>query len=476
MLSLKTARVMWKCLTQPPEPPQLAVASLVCYDVYKRYVNPDATGQQMIFVSRLMVCVWGIFSGVIACILNELGIGLGWVYGAMGNFIGSAVVPIALALMWKECNATGAIAGAMGGLLAGLVAWISVAAQQPYTMDGKCVSVVNVDTLGSLNAQLAGNLCALCVSACLAIVISLADPQNFDWDDLRSRTDALLVEDDKNVALTESGSESKEALDQAYVRTIWFAAILMFVLILLWPALSLPAGTFTRSYFGFWVAIAFIWGHAAFCVAVILPVYEYFSAKPAGYVYYMFCCWVFYEYPKEKTEERRDGEGRIIAELANEEDPHPSELQRIADLHKQFEEELREVRRADAEKMQRSVKAEVGLGRGRQGNGENEPYTRDAVPHVQEVGTPRTAARSNEQSPYPASAPSPGFAMNSMNRNKLPTFVSGMRNDMQSLEGGAGVGRSSNGGGYAGRSGQSTSSFPQLPSFNGASNPRGFQI
>ena len=80
--------------------------------MYKRYINEQATGAQMIYVSRVMVVVWGIFSGIIATILNNLGVGLGWVYGAMGNFIGSAVVPICMAITWKDCNAMGAIAGA----------------------------------------------------------------------------------------------------------------------------------------------------------------------------------------------------------------------------------------------------------------------------------------------------------------------------------------------------------------------------
>jgi hypothetical protein len=53
----------------------------------------------MIIVSQVMVCVWGVISGVIAIILFKLGIGLGWVYGAMGNSIGSAVFPITFALM-----------------------------------------------------------------------------------------------------------------------------------------------------------------------------------------------------------------------------------------------------------------------------------------------------------------------------------------------------------------------------------------
>merc|ERR1712216_430 len=109
---------LFLAITSTANSEQLAVASLFSYDVYKRYMNEQATGAQMIYVSRVMVVVWGIMSGIIATILNNLGVGLGWVYGAMGNFIGSAVVPICMAITWKDCNAMGAIAGAWSGLIA----------------------------------------------------------------------------------------------------------------------------------------------------------------------------------------------------------------------------------------------------------------------------------------------------------------------------------------------------------------------
>ena len=156
---------LFLAITSTANSEQLAVASLFSYDVYKRYMNPNATGSQMIFVSRVMVCVWGVFSGVIAIILFELGIGLGWVYGAMGNFIGSAVLPMCFALLWKDCTALGAISGCVGGLAAAIVAWCVVASQEGYTdKNGKCVSIVNVDTLGAIGPLLAGNLCALRVA------------------------------------------------------------------------------------------------------------------------------------------------------------------------------------------------------------------------------------------------------------------------------------------------------------------------
>jgi Na+/proline symporter len=90
---------LFLAITSTANSEQLAVASLFAYDVCKRYINPEAKGKTMIIVSQVMVCVWGVISGVIAIILFKLGIGLGWVYGAMGNSIGSAVFPITFALM-----------------------------------------------------------------------------------------------------------------------------------------------------------------------------------------------------------------------------------------------------------------------------------------------------------------------------------------------------------------------------------------
>jgi Na+/proline symporter len=266
---------LFLAITSTANSEQLAVASLFAYDVYKRYINPDAKGRQMIIVSQVMVCVWGVISGVIAIILFELQIGLGWVYGAMGNFIGSAVFPVTFALMWKDCSALGAIAGATCGLGSAMIAWMLVALRVKFTdKSGDCVSVINVQTLGDINALLAANLCALFVSPFVCVVISLASPQNFDWQVLRDKTDGMLIEDDKAAHLEETGDESKEAMDIAFKWTVWGAVIMTIVLIFLWPALALPANTMSKSYFGFWVAIAFVWGHFAFCVTVILPVWE----------------------------------------------------------------------------------------------------------------------------------------------------------------------------------------------------------
>lgn len=65
---------------------QIAVSSLISYDVYRTYFNPRATGKQIIFVSRIAIVGFGLFSGILGIILNKIGIGLGWLYLFMGKF------------------------------------------------------------------------------------------------------------------------------------------------------------------------------------------------------------------------------------------------------------------------------------------------------------------------------------------------------------------------------------------------------
>ena len=44
----------------------IAVSSLVAYDIYREYINPEATGEQILWVSRVVIVVFGLFMGLFA--------------------------------------------------------------------------------------------------------------------------------------------------------------------------------------------------------------------------------------------------------------------------------------------------------------------------------------------------------------------------------------------------------------------------
>ncbi|KAF5830783.1 hypothetical protein DUNSADRAFT_14066, partial [Dunaliella salina] len=92
---------------------QMAVASLFSYDVYRQYFNPQATNEKLLLVSRIMVGVYAVISGVIAIILLEIGLNLGWVYLVMGIIIGSAVFPLAACITWKKVSAVAAVTSSL---------------------------------------------------------------------------------------------------------------------------------------------------------------------------------------------------------------------------------------------------------------------------------------------------------------------------------------------------------------------------
>uniref|UniRef100_A0A383W3Q7 Urea active transporter n=1 Tax=Tetradesmus obliquus TaxID=3088 RepID=A0A383W3Q7_TETOB len=251
---------LWMAVTATANSEQLAVASLIAYDVYRTYVNPKATGKQMVFVSRVMVCVYAVLSGILAIVLMKIGLSLGWVYLFMGIMIGSAVMPIAFSITWKNCSAAGAVTGAIGGLIGAIITWIAVA----KSMTG----VLTIDSLGGDFPMLAGNVVAIGFSGLLCVVISLLKPQNYDWALMK---EIPTIEDDSNAMMEDTDTA---ALNRAIKWTWLTGGVLTLVLVVAWPLLALPAGVFSKAYFTMWIVIALTWGFAAMCVCLFMPWWE----------------------------------------------------------------------------------------------------------------------------------------------------------------------------------------------------------
>ena len=267
--------MLFMAITSTGSAEQIAVSSLIAYDIYKKYINPKATGEQILKVSRVAILGFGLFMGVLSIILFELGLSLGFVYLMMGIFIGSAVMPVAFVLTWKDASATGAIAGAVIGQICAMITWI-VCSTFERDADGKH-GTVDLDTLGGNYPMLAGNVMAIGMSGIVCAVISMMNPQNFDFNTLK---DGIALIDDKLPEL--DPEENDQAMLDASLKWItkWGVGFTV-VMIFIWPLLSLPAGcgdgtcgVFSEGYFTLWVSIALAWGLLATVVIIVLPLYE----------------------------------------------------------------------------------------------------------------------------------------------------------------------------------------------------------
>jgi len=241
----------------------IAVSSLCSYDIYRKYIKPDATGQEIVNMSRYGVVVYGCLMAAFNSILNEMGLNLGWVYNFMGILIGGAVPPIAMLLLWKDLPAIGAVVGACSGTFFAVIAWLSVAAG---------FGPINLDTTGELNAQLAGNMTAIGVSAVICVLFGVVMPQNYDFSELNKGI--KLVEDTKVGGEDEDYELSDEFLLPAKAYIMKYGVGGSIFLLLIWPLMSVPWGVFSKSIWDLWASVAFMWGYAAAFIIIFLPIYE----------------------------------------------------------------------------------------------------------------------------------------------------------------------------------------------------------
>ena len=68
--------------------------------------------------------------------------------------------------------------------------------------------------------------------------------------------------------------QDKEELAKAHIWVTRRGYVLALVLAVIWPALSLPAKTFSKNYFAFWVLLAVVWGFGSALIIIALPLME----------------------------------------------------------------------------------------------------------------------------------------------------------------------------------------------------------
>ena len=247
----------------------IAVSSLITYDVYRTYNNPNATGKQLLKVSRGTIVAFGLGMGGIAVVLLGMGLSLGFVYLAMGILIGSAVIPIALTITWSKTTRGGAVAGALIGVMLSLLTWTSVAASEA---DG----VIDIGSLGGAFPMLYGNVVAILSSGLICVVVSLAQNKKYDWSLLNKEMRLVDADITADVAAEQAKHAQDEAtLKKAFQFSLKGGGILTIICVVLWPMpLYFSGMVFDLAFYSLWVGIAVIWvSIASFCI-ICIPIWE----------------------------------------------------------------------------------------------------------------------------------------------------------------------------------------------------------
>jgi SSS family transporter len=255
--------VLFTAVTSAGSAELVAVSSLVTYDVYRTYIKPSSSGRELMKISRLAILGFGFGMGILASILLLIGASLQYLYLVMGILIGSAVVPITLAVLWKKANKYAATLGAIVGLVCGVGAWLTSASM--------LYGEITMSSTAQNAPILIGNLSAISIGGVVSIIGSRAKPENFNFEVMKQR---ILVVDSK-IRLRIEQDTDESFLKNAAQFSYKYAIALTFMLVIVWPLpLYLSGYVFSLFVYYVWIGIAITWAAGAAIIIIALPLIE----------------------------------------------------------------------------------------------------------------------------------------------------------------------------------------------------------
>jgi len=255
--------ILFTAVTSAGSAELVAASSLITYDIYRTYANPASSGRQLIKISRISILGFGLGMGILASFLYHIGASLEFLYLAMGILIGSAVVPISLAVVWKKTNSFAATSAAIIGLACGVLAWICSA--------NILYGYVSIISTGQIIPLLIGNIVSISTGAAIVLIGSLIKPDNFNFDTMKQK---ILVVDDKIRSIIQHDTDEK-VLKSASRLSYRYGIGLTLILVIVWPLPFYFSGyVFSLEMYQIWIYIAVSWAIGAAAWIVLLPLIE----------------------------------------------------------------------------------------------------------------------------------------------------------------------------------------------------------
>jgi SSS family transporter len=276
----------------------ISVSSIFTYDIYRSYMNPRASGKQLMWanyisVSGFTLCMIGFGIG-----LHYSDVSLGFLYNFMGVIIASSVIPATLTLFWSRQTLLAAAVSPIIGSVVALIGWIA-AAKGLY-------GAVTYDNLFMDNVMLTGNLLALLVPGIFSPLFTFVFPgEPFDFNLLRKsihRVDETeeimeaegelpLGDDEKNLApvtsvatigkrLAESEKERLLMEETAHLAKAskyagYLTIFLFLALIIVWPMPMYGSGyIFSKKFFTGWIVVWIIWLFFTSFLVCLFPLWQ----------------------------------------------------------------------------------------------------------------------------------------------------------------------------------------------------------
>ncbi|CCG22383.1 major urea transporter [Candida orthopsilosis Co 90-125] len=322
----------------------IAVSTISTYDIYRTYINPNASGKKLIFISHISCAVFAYAMAGFAIGLYYANVSMGFLYELMGIIIGGAVLSSAMTILsakqnWHAATFTPPIATGLA-----IMSWLVVCKTKFGT--------ISYDNLFEDDSMLTGNVVALLFPLITVPLFTLIfKPQNFNWklletritrvdeeEELMEATKSDNFNDDEKLSPIKSQisviasqlveeerphyTEEQQTLHRAFKRCVAVCLFLTVSLLVIWPMpLYGSKYIFSRKFFTGWVVVFFIWIWYTVFQVIVYPVWEgrhslYHTARGiywdlTGQTYKLR------EWQNAHPEELHAVQSQVIAQLSN---------------------------------------------------------------------------------------------------------------------------------------------------------------
>ncbi|KAG7901082.1 hypothetical protein KL907_004527 [Ogataea polymorpha] len=248
----------------------IAFSSVTTYDVYRTYINPKASGAQLVRAAHIAVVGFSLFMAVLSVVFNYVGVTVGWLLTFSGIIVNPSVFTVVITLFWSKMTRLALVIGAPLGTLSGVLCWIAGA----YCFGN---NVVDKDTLNITKATFIGNCTALFSTPLYIVLVSLLmpDPEPFDMNKFRT---SITLADDMDAE--EEHAAELPANEQKKLRShIWAAAVINIVLVL-GVYVVLPLGLYgsnhdlSKASFTGFIVVVLMWLLVAAMYIILFPLWQ----------------------------------------------------------------------------------------------------------------------------------------------------------------------------------------------------------
>ncbi|ODQ77282.1 hypothetical protein BABINDRAFT_163560 [Babjeviella inositovora NRRL Y-12698] len=295
--------ILYLAVTSTASAQMISVSSIISFDIYKKYIKPDATNKHLINVSHFGVVFFGLFAAGFSLVLHYAGTNMTWLTYFVSMVICPGVIPLVLTIMWDGQTRLASFISPIIGMVSGIAVWLSTA----YHFHGS----ISILSTGDQIPSLYGGLTAIFLPGVISVIVSLTiNPHKFDWNEFK-RAQLIVVDPQEDyidevqfvseaaskekdepvvVATLDAGTPAEQASLETdleddevkrlkklnfYIKISRIAAVFVFVVTwVVWPMPLYRDWIWNKAFFKGWTTMAILWLYLAFVIIGLFPLYD----------------------------------------------------------------------------------------------------------------------------------------------------------------------------------------------------------